>query len=67
MSIAYIAHAVSMKLNNIVCCLKRISQTFIKNILLKFMVDKNHNPSKPLEKLLGWNELFVDCLFYLMS
>ena len=30
------------------------------------MVDKNHNRPKPLEQLLDWNELFVDCLFYLI-
>lgn len=29
------------------------------------MVDKSHNQSKTLEQLLGWNDLFVDFIFYL--
>ena len=35
--------------------------TFNKNIFLKLMVDKNHNQSESVEKLLCWNEFMKYC------
>ena len=45
-----------MKINNFSCCIKRISFTFNKHILLILVVDKTHSRTQHITQPLSWNE-----------